>query len=177
MTAILKGPISLNEVATFIESVTKAWYGKEDVRGYFSALNSKIWFWGTNAILHEDTFRWLSSGQNGVQILYSQLVRAELGEQLRANVGKFVANVDAFSDRSFNFSTKIINKTLLEDLTKGMTFPATINEYVIHTHPCQENYSYLNSFKKYKGEMVRQANERINQSITGAAYQIIKDLR
>ncbi|MBI4918310.1 hypothetical protein HY837_00130 [archaeon] len=135
MSKILKGPISIEQVANFIDSITKTFYHQI---GHGTRISTNIGFWSSDQIIYPNPD--IDPGLNG---LYEQIHRMNLSEKLKTVASQFAVAVNVYGynsegskwfgpdDMTLEIKTRIFDKTLLEDLCKGQIFPAIEKEFII----------------------------------------------
>lgn len=171
MPNILKGPVAIEQVAELLESIKKAWYA-QNRRSY--KLKTDFVYWEPSSIVYPN--RSLPD-VDSLNSLYQDVNDKGLLSQVSANSDKFGITVCAEYGGDLELETQVVDVTLLEDILKGQTFPAAVERYAITTYNHYLGRSNWESFATYRTEMVRQAQQRVNQQIVKAAFHMIKDLR
>ena len=170
MGKIITGPINMNQVIDFTRSITESFYE-------YSYPDVNPVFWEKDTILYEvRRTRGMLPEKGDFRKLYDSADSRTLAK-IAANAPEFAVslNVSNFKGR-FDFRTRIYNQTMLEDAISGQTFPATIKKFALFTKKINCSQSWVNQFIAYRNKMIDQAQERIDQSVSGAAYNIMNDL-
>lgn len=91
---------------------------------------------------------------------------------------------DRYRNRCWIAKTDIINLTSIEDLVSGQIIPPAVKKFFIRSEKLTYHYNYnpettwddFDKFIEYRNQMIEQAQERLDQSVSKAAYNIMKDL-
>ena len=185
MAKILRGPVSMDEVVNFVASVAEAYsqnrgYGRNQI-ARLDEIDPDIaqrYLIGPNGTISLPS----SSNLDSRQILpYNhQLAQGStrIFPHTRSALSVYISNQHSgYSDR-LQIATDIVDITTLRDGMIGQTFSASVREYLIQTNYVRVNNgeNSKESFERHLDKMIPEAQDRIQQGVAFAAFQMIKKL-
>ena len=179
MAKILEGPITTTQVANFMDNVSKSF-----IEGlyYNDHLKTKVRFWKPEMIVYP--LKYLSNRETEFLTLYQKTYERNHLSKIKSSVAEFAVDINIFYDNGCptrKVQTRILNKTMLEDLITRQTFEPSKREFLITSYsPFFNSGSYawdhFRKFLEHRDAMIAQAQERIGASVSKAAYNMINDL-
>ncbi|MFO7710498.1 MAG: hypothetical protein R6V53_01910 [Candidatus Woesearchaeota archaeon] len=181
MSYILKGPIQMSDVANLLTSITLSYCDS-----HYSQKNSvNTVYWDASMINAGEESKFPQLDGSYIKTNYQALAKRRMLGKLKSNAPELAmaVNCDLLQEGLFSntwrshLKTRAVNKTLLEDVVRGQTVPATINEYVIGTW--QMDWCSPREFEdyiSYRNQMLEQANERLKSRTSGAALRLLTEL-
>ncbi|MFA5071860.1 MAG: hypothetical protein WC511_05895 [Candidatus Pacearchaeota archaeon] len=181
MGIILSGPVNLETVTNLLTSVSRAFFQKQGL----DATYIETEFWKPEVITNPD----LKYFPEEIVNSYRQLIQSRKVEYLTREPKEFATSTwfwmrDGGRDKCWMAKTDVINLTSIEDLFSGQIIPPVVKKFLISTEPLRYRFNYnpestwnlFEKFVEYRNQMIEQAQERIDQSVSKAAYNIMKDL-
>ena len=184
MAIMLRGPIKMHDAMNLIYSITESFYMKHvdlgEIRDY--AINPVFW---SEGVINPQAVEKLPTYEGSyIRHNYNQLVQRKKLALIRSRASEFVSVINSraihtgiFTQWHNHLKTRILNKTVLEDVISGQNIPPTVSEFVFKTWVMTRKRKWLEDFIKHRNKMIKEAQERLNQSVSGAAYNLMKDLR
>jgi len=171
MPKIIKGPITIAQIANLVESGYRAFLKKNN-----SYVNTKLDFWQPQMIIFPS--KYITKNMNHLYDLYNLVGNRNYRNQLEKYSKEFAVDIKSCNNRNYLTSvTRIFNKTLLEDMVTGQTFPAPKKEFVIESYNIRWNNNFFNNWVEYRNMLIDQAQARVNGSVSKAALHLLDDLR
>ena len=155
MGKILRSPISIDRVANFVDSMTRAFFTCN-----CHTLTTEICFWNP-----KDVYRPPGAipVDEGVWDAYQTLFVGGRLDELAARSSEFAAANNAYRDSDFLIKNRVFSKTLLENLLRRQELHNSIKEYVIYSEKGVMNGLDFDKWISYRNAMIDEAQARINQ--------------
>ncbi len=184
MAIILRGPIKMHEAMNLIHSITDSFYMKYADLGEIRDYTITPIFWSESVVTPQAVEKLPTYSGSHIKHNYNQLVQRKKLSLIRSRAPEFVSVFNSrviytgiFTQWHSHLKTRIVNKTVLEDIISGQSVPPTVSEFVFGTWVMTRRRKWLDRFIKHRNKMIKEAQERLNQSVSGAAYNLMKDLR
>lgn len=188
MPIIFKAPMQLSVVADLILSITDAYYRNDK---QVNAHETSLTYWTQEDINADNsTIDKLPSVDGSyIKTNYQALISNGNLDLLRARASDFCIAVntqvslwiDGFwgkkaSNWHWHLKTRIVNKTLIQDIINGQVVPAAVNEFIISTWNDGCGDGWLESFCAIRNSRIREAQQRIQQNTALSAHQLMRGL-
>ncbi len=152
MGKILRSPISIDRVANFVDSMTRAFFTCD-----YHTLRTEICFWNPKDVYQPPG----AIPEEGVWDAYQTLFVVGRLDELATRSSEFAVAINAYRDLDFLIKSRVFNKTLLEKLLRGQQHRPPIQEFVIYTETV--NIDGFDNWISYRNRMIDEAEARINQ--------------
>jgi len=184
MSIILRGPVRMSDVANLVQNITDSfyrWHIEEikDVKNY----STSMVFWDESSITANNAERLPTYEGSHIRNNYNKLVKRKRLSEFKPVSSEFMAAINSralcpgfLREWHNHLKTRIVNKTLLDDIISGQTIQPTVREFVINTWKLTNGKGWLTDFIQYRNRLVSQAQKRLDQSVSGAAWKMLKDL-
>jgi hypothetical protein len=180
MGIILSGPINLETVTNLLTSVSNAFFMKKNYNG----VNIQTDFWKPEVITGPN----LELLPEDIAGLYRQLIQSKKIDYFVREPKEFATSTwfwfeDRYRHQCWIAKTDVINLTSIEDLVSGQIIPPVVKKFLINSERLRYHFDYndttwsdFDKFIEYRNQMIEQAQERLDQSVSKAAYNIMNDL-
>ena len=182
MAIIFRAPMKLAQVADLVISIKEGFYRNDKQVKNFST--SPVFWSADNIDSSDDTIEKLPSVSGSyVKTNYRKLIESRSLNVLRPQAADFCVAINSqvlltgwTQNWHDHLKTRIVNKTLVQDIVNGQTVPAAVNEYVIGTWEDGCGEGWLDSFANYRNSILREAQLRVEQNVALSAHQLIRGL-
>lgn len=180
-TVLLRAPLTLPQVAELVRNVATGFYRQSDTANH----EAENQCWDSNDIDQNwDTIEELAQAA-GVALPDRRGRSMEnILETLQFRAGEIMITVDTrvqfrshWSSLHDDIRNRILNATLLADIIRGQTMPSSVNDFVIGSSRLDADQDWFDDYIRHRNQMIHESAARIRQSATGAAVQIMRDLR
>jgi|SRR3989344_1284353 len=189
---ILSGPIRIEQIANLIENVSQTFYAR---KGYIKNVRTRTDFWEPDLIVYPSELISYSKDLSDVNILYEEAYRSNCLQMIASKSKDFAVTISMSNGDRTKVSTEIINKTLLQDILRGQTFPPVNQQFIITSFDWDANawhyssntnpnivgngrggWRFFNEFIAFRDQVIGEAQKRIKSGVSKASFHLLDDL-